>query len=56
MSEAMGKAFHKIEPLADQEICRRAGEEFGPTGSIAPGLMSESLAVRGLNRLFELLD
>ena len=56
MIAAAERAEEKIKGLEQPQICKAAEEEFGPKGTLEANLMSDSLAVRGMNKLFELLD
>lgn len=53
MVAAAERAEHRVKPLDAPQICRLAESEFGPKGSVEANLMSNSLAVRGMNKVFD---
>ena len=56
MIAAADRAEQRIKALDNVQICKLAETEFGPRGTLEVNLMSNSLAIRGMNKLFEWLD
>lgn len=56
MIAAAERAEQRIKALDNVQICKLAETEFGPRGTLEVNLMSNSLAIRGMNKLFEWLD
>ena len=44
-----------LKGVKEEEVCRRADAAFGEKGNIVAGLLSEGLAVKGMNSFFDWL-
>lgn len=51
----MLRAGQKLKGLSEPEICRRAEAAFGAKGDVVPGLLSDGMAVGGMNKVFDWL-
>ena len=51
----MLRAGQQLKGLSESEICRRAQAAFGVKGDVVPGLLSDGMAVGGMNKVFDWL-